>query len=963
MKRRIAYTYVYIDVFHYGHLRLLERAKSLADYHVCGLMTDRVGREQLGVEIMNYEERRGVLESIRCVDEVIPQDSASPEENLRILHERFPEDEILLFQGHQDWMFMPGAEYVKSIGGSVVKPEYYPRLSREVIAKKYYDMVVGTHHPSLNFNERVSLGNLKAFESPLGSKADTLERMRPLLKRSRVEPLFIFTVEGWRRDQDKILRKIQLDFKGETLAVRSSALTEDLTVDSQAGRFRTLLGVDASRSDAIQLAVENVIASFARAGEEAVGHQILIQRFTPNVQIAGVVFTRKLESNTPYYCIHYDASTGRTDSVTGGWSDERLEILRTVDTGLLEQPWRSLIDAIREIEELLAGLVLDIEFAVTRSGDVVIFQVRSLAANARFYTLDEHRIFDQVDALKASFRERCRRESRPVLLSDMAFWNPAEIIGDRPKPLDYSLYDELVMDGAWNEGLRPLGYSRVSGSLMWRFASKPYVDVELALRALLPMSLPEEIRSRIAAARLEALKRQPELHDKIEFGIMIHAWSFDETGLRTALGGSLSASETTRAILALKRLTCRMVSGSRKMAADDRKKITRLVRRVRGVKCDKGADRLLAEALKLLEICRRDGVLPFVRAARCAFVSKSLLQGLVHTGVLTEEESTLFLTSIKTVAGQFEADSRGLYSRKLSIREFVNRYGHLRPSTYDITRPTYREMVSGGLLPTGNLHPVSAPALRSAGSTLEAIEHKIDHAWRTAHPSSGPSVTLSAFIRTSIALREEFKFEFTKALSLLIDLIAKSGLAHGMTREEMAFLDLDTLRVALSAGPATVTEIWRSVVQSRKEAWASDRLIALPGIIMGEGDFERVKHRSTLPNFITQKTAFGSVVCLDGQDIVSDKIRGAVVLIERADPGFDWIFAAQPAALVTRFGGAASHMAIRCAEFGLPAAIGCGENLYDRLKYARFLKIDGSRRTIEPAAAAPKPAGFKAAVS
>ena len=48
-------------------------------------------------------------------------------------------------------------------------------------------------------------------------------------------------------------------------------------------------------------------------------------------------------------------------------------------------------------------------------------------------------------------------------------------------------------------------------------------------------------------------------------------------------------------------------------------------------------------------------------------------------------------------------------------------------------------------------------------------------------------------------------------------------------------------------------------------------------------------------------------------------------MIESADPGYDWIFTHDIKGLITKYGGAASHMAIRCAEFNLPAAIGSGE--------------------------------------
>ena len=47
-----------------------------------------------------------------------------------------------------------------------------------------------------------------------------------------------------------------------------------------------------------------------------------------------------------------------------------------------------------------------------------------------------------------------------------------------------------------------------------------------------------------------------------------------------------------------------------------------------------------------------------------------------------------------------------------------------------------------------------------------------------------------------------------------------------------------------------------------------------------------------------------------------------VVFINSADPGYDWIFTKKILALVTKYGGANSHMAIRANELGIPAVIG-----------------------------------------
>ena len=63
---------------------------------------------------------------------------------------------------------------------------------------------------------------------------------------------------------------------------------------------------------------------------------------------------------------------------------------------------------------------------------------------------------------------------------------------------------------------------------------------------------------------------------------------------------------------------------------------------------------------------------------------------------------------------------------------------------------------------------------------------------------------------------------------------------------------------------------------------------------------------------------------------------------------FDWIFSSSLKGLVTKYGGANSHMAIRCAEFGIPAAIGCGEQIFDRILRGRAVEINCSEGRIVP---------------
>ena len=67
-------TYGTYDLLHYGHVKLLQRAKALGDYLIVALSTDEFNwNEKQKKCYFSYEERKSLLEAIRYVDEVLPE--------------------------------------------------------------------------------------------------------------------------------------------------------------------------------------------------------------------------------------------------------------------------------------------------------------------------------------------------------------------------------------------------------------------------------------------------------------------------------------------------------------------------------------------------------------------------------------------------------------------------------------------------------------------------------------------------------------------------------------------------------------------------------------------------------------------------------------------------------------------------------------------------------------------------
>lgn len=74
MKRVI--TYGTFDLLHYGHVNLLRRAKKLGDYLIVGLSTDEFNANQKQKKCyFSYNKRKKLVESIRYVDLVIPEEN------------------------------------------------------------------------------------------------------------------------------------------------------------------------------------------------------------------------------------------------------------------------------------------------------------------------------------------------------------------------------------------------------------------------------------------------------------------------------------------------------------------------------------------------------------------------------------------------------------------------------------------------------------------------------------------------------------------------------------------------------------------------------------------------------------------------------------------------------------------------------------------------------------------------
>ena len=773
------------------------------------------------------------------------------------------------------------------------------------------------------------------------SKADTLEFFYKRIKKSKIEKLICMTVKEWYKNQNSILSKINQNFSGKII-VRSSARGEDSLDASQAGKFKTIFNIKSTEKNEIKNAVNQIINSYITKGKDDELNQVLIQKQTLNSKTSGVIFTKTPDNGSPYYVINYEDGSS-TDSVTKGMVGNTIKIHNQCKRNKIPAKWKKLILAIKEIEDISNNDKLDIEFAITKN-NIIIFQVRPLTALKKDTdVIVKKHVRNEIEKNQKKFLKIQSKKytvGKKTIFSNMADWNPAEIIGSNPKKLDYSLYDYLVMKDSWSKGRTLLGYNdEQNNSLMEEFSGRPYVNVETSFSSLLPYTMNRKIQKKLINYFMKKLENNPHLHDKVEFEILFTCFDFTlKKRTKELIDYGFTRTEIkiindqlidfTNELIKNTPHILKQTDSSLKILNDKRKNSKK---KINGYKSK------FSNAETLLKNCKRYGIIQFAAVARLAFIANILLKGLTDISNIKKSEIDKFMNSISTPVTEFQNDLFNLKMKKITKAEFLDKYGHLRPGTYDITIERYDKMPE--LLEDLKLLHIKKPlkAKKTQRKDLQNIIKKSGLIFK--------KIDFFDFIRSTINLRERTKFEFTKSLSDAIELIADGGNEIGLTREELANLSLDDILKYKTKKKKELKKLWKKKSALNQKNFQINEYVQLPPIIFSENDFTIIHHYIAEPNYITKKKVISNTILLDDLKQIRN-IDSNIVLIENADPGFDWIFAKNPSGLITKYGGVASHMAIRCAELGLPAAIGCGEILFNKLKMSSKINLNCNDKDI-----------------
>lgn len=720
-------------------------------------------------------------------------------------------------------------------------------------------------------------------------------------------PRFVVLLPGMSEaEQTEVIRGFLKNHRGGTVAVRSSAAQEDSAGASFAGMYTTKLCVQATMRS-IQVAAEEVRLSGAQK-QEIVYHyaecrsveitdsdiSVIVQEMI-EADMSGVIFSHDLVKSDGYYVV--SVSSGLGEAIVGGAANGKLiRIARGVKFASIKDAWlRKLIVAMKAIERRFRSASLDVEFAI-RSDTLYILQCRPITTvQAETDKALETRLLERIKSVNKLVTSRFRGD----VLGDMIDINPVELLGVAPTSLDISIFKYLFADQIVERVRRDMGYDPLGVGLLEVVAGKPYTSMRATAFSFRPLGISNRIYERMVRVYRNALVKNPALQSRVEFDL--YAMSCGEKLERVMQEARLNDGEKSIVREAFLRIDTVFSQVSMTQAETFDALATSYERRTASMS-DASLDNILEHVANGTEM--------FVRVARLAFYWKNWFEER-HP---QENLNSLIGGHIRSVNGQLQSDLVACRNGMIAREEVVERYGHLRPGQFSVFGESYADDPNTYLFAQMELAETSQPEKR-----IHAFEGEIEFEHTI----------------TFMQARERMKFLFSQSLHLFATKLKHQLAQQGISECDASRVSWDELRECLDDS-----------IPVRSSRLEHEPPVLLPDVIIpGLTDLRVITFSEAMPSYITNSIVKARVCVLERLGVKVD-VRGALVLLPNADPGYDFLFHSGPVGIITKVGGPASHMCIRSIELQMPACIGCGESVYQKLATARSAVLDCGTRQI-----------------
>ncbi len=759
------------------------------------------------------------------------------------------------------------------------------------------------------------------------SKAESLSFLKKQKKIPIQIPNFIYlSKRDFLRDNHSFLLKIKKKFTYKKIILRSSSGSEDLHYKSNAGKFKSFGNINAKDKNKILNKTNEIIEDF-----ESLNDQILVQEFIEKPVVSGVIFTRNINNNSPYCTINYDTS-GKTNLITSGNMNPTMKTLSIFRENLEDfKFFGKKLKFIFDFERIYKNERLDIEFCI-KNNIFYIFQCRPLkqlkSVNDNLIKETLINIKKKIIKLKKPVPNLCGNQN---IFSNMCDWNPAEMIGIKPFPLAISLYSELITDNVWSKQRSDYGYKDVSPNrLMINLAGSPIIDVRTDFNSFLPKNLSNKIQEKAIKYYISQLKKNPSSHDKVEFDIIETCYDFNS---KDKLKLFLKPKEIKSYLDNLRDLTNNILDKKNHILNKEINKLYDLEKKLKNL--NKANISEIQKIYFIVEDCKKFGSLPFAGIARVAFIYTKLIKTLKKNKYISERDYEVFYENCETVTNKMNIALSKIKNNQKKKYNFFKEYGHLRPLTYSITSKNYKENFYNYFSKIPNMK-----FKKKKKFLLDLLKQKKINILFKKHKLNTNYKIFFEEAKKAIELRELAKFLYSKAINEIFNNLINLSKEIKIERNDLDYLSIKNLLNHYNN--LDIQKLKKSLqleIKKNKSDQKVLNLLQVPDFLDNIDDVYLKKDIIKEGNYITNNRVAGKIINLHkikNYNFLEDKI----VLLENADPGYDFIFSKKIKGLVTCFGGANSHMSIRCLELEIPAIIGAGSKNFKNISQSNYIQID-----------------------
>ena len=662
------------------------------------------------------------------------------------------------------------------------------------------------------------------------TKAETLIKLKDLVKESYIEDMIVVHVSEIMVNFDNVFEQIKERFAGDKVIVRSSIRYDEDSGYSKMLHYNSIKAISSDNRIELEQALKKMALMYADGDKDNLvnffDEQILIQRYSENILISGVAFTRDFIYKRPYYMINYSDNNDNTEETKTKW------IAHNVSWEFLDYDFLGLVKAVKEIETIYSDIeALEIKFGIDSIDNIIIYQVRPLVE-----LFDKPMALTDKEFFDAKSFAKCDYLDTSHVLSDMANWRPAEILGMNPRPLDCSLYNELITSGVWNESISNMGYNSVINEIMQKVGNKPYISVDYSIDGLTPQNLDDNVKFKLKEYYIKKLKEKPNLHERLEVDLIFNCYDFStDEKLSKLENEDFSKKEISDISNSLKEVTTNIIRHYDEWLKKDLEELdnlTQLRHKIRSCAPlrETNVMKLYKYVNDLVDSIKTYGSPLYIRQSRCEIVARSLLNSLVDEGYFTPEDMYRFISGIETAEVRFEKDILRYIYGEISADEFNEMYGHLRLKTYDIRTDCYKHMKLEGIFDgsEGMFKEDTEPVLLDENILMSALE------------KAGLDITpqdLISFVTEAIIQKAYFRFEYIKSLSLILDIIVVMGNLYDIDREDMSYLELSEITGYHSR------DSYIQIIQSRRDMYHAYSYLVLPELIFNVGDIDVIDYK------------------------------------------------------------------------------------------------------------------------